>query len=152
MARQLQYQQRFEPLLDIVTTVPFIGCVYPDEIYRTKSIQPELPQLISPPEFDGYFGAVYPDTVRRKTREAFEYIEPRFNENTVATVPFFNLYVHPPFQLFRRRKSSTKYPSVFYTELPPTVFTGNYHSLIEFFNLKIRLDVKKAVDSGVVAA
>ena len=196
----------FLPRLD------FFSAVYPDKIFRRRRLPLEEFELISPPEFDGYFGAVYPDSI--KSRE--DIIESQITTPIIISAPIVVTYfgtiypdtvdrirdilesqvitptviipthakaiypdslesikdrldsgiigpvftpVAPPLagknweviapDILFRRKDYSDFP--FISELRQTITipgAASNLSLIWFYNLRVRLDVKKAVDSG----
>lgn len=168
----------FVPRLD------FFSAVYPDKVFRKKKLPLSEFTLISPPEFDGYFGATYPDSLESKEdiRDS-QIVTPIVISAPVLVTYFGAIYpdtvdkirvilesgitgpvftpVAPPLTaknwdviapdiLFKKRDYSD-FPSV--SELRRTITVpgaASNLSLIWFYNLRIRLDVKKAVDSGNV--
>lgn len=152
MARQFQYQTRFEPLGDLNLTTPtFFQGLFPDELRSLKRFPESDIELLGPPEFDGYFGAVYPDSIRTKNllQESRGFNTPLVVAPPLTLKNFDAIY---PDQFFRR-KDHSNIPSIFALNRTITIpGAASNLSLIWFYNLRVRLDVKKAVDSGNILA
>lgn len=139
----------FVPQLD------FFSSVYPDVI-ETKENYIESytvsPVEITAPILVTYFSTIYPDTIDR-IRIVLEnqIIVPVF----IPVIPPLsgkNWEVIAPDVLFKK-KDYSHFPSV--SELRRTIAlpgAASSLSLIWFYNLRVRLDVKKAVDSGNIVA
>ena len=133
--------------------IDFFGAIYPDYFVRAKRTL-EAPSKFTPhlpaPTF---FSSSYPDFISRprpKDRILTQFFRTERFLPPPPAPPYQNFLPTPDF-LYGRSKSYFDIKSGgFVSGFVPVYAVDDWLSFIEFFNLRVRLDVKKAVDSGNV--
>lgn len=143
----------FENLFPVIVVgaPTYFAAIFPDSFdYRIKIADTEtIRDILGWQEFDGLIFPEYPDFLDARSQNIPD--NQPLVYNPPATINLKNWEVDYPDFLARRRDDSY-FPSFFHLGRSLIVpITGDI-SLIDFFNLRVRLDVKKAVDSGVILA
>jgi hypothetical protein len=147
--KDIQYSEITTPVTTNTPVATFFSSIYPDELVINRNLQ--YIDVVTPISLASipstFFESDYPGKlIRRRNKLEATIVTPI---NLTPTPVRFAEAIYPDY--FSKKKDYSSFP--FTGELLKTVIVpgvASSLSLIWFYNLRVRLDVKKAVDSGNV--